>query len=153
MTTWPKPLQNTGVSTVISPVTQTADVAVNSASSRLAPPPPALATGSNSSPVPTATAAAKPSTITWAGWRGANARMNRVKPAARARRTAGTSTCIGATLPPARLAVADGDQPSRSCTSSRHFRYAAAFGSIRAKWSPGTFRSWTGAPADLAAAA
>lgn len=57
------------MSTVTSPVTQVAEVAVNSASSRPAEPlEPARETGSSSRVVPTMTAAAKPPTITWAGW-------------------------------------------------------------------------------------
>ena len=71
ITTLPKPLQYTGVSTVISPVTQTDDVDVNRASRKGAPSGPFRETGSMSSTVPTATAAANPSTITWAGCCGA----------------------------------------------------------------------------------
>lgn len=68
MTTCPKPVQKTGVSTTISPVTQTALVAVKSASTKLAPPGPTFAMGSISRPVPTAIAATNPSTTACAGW-------------------------------------------------------------------------------------
>ncbi len=51
MTTWPKPDQYVAVSTVTSPVTQTADTAVNSASTNGARWPLAVATGSESRPV------------------------------------------------------------------------------------------------------
>ena len=52
------------VSTTVSPVTQTALVAVKSASSSDAPPGPAFAIGSISSAVPTAMAIAKPPATT-----------------------------------------------------------------------------------------
>src|SRR5918995_1784735 len=55
--------------TTTRPVTHTADVAVNSASRRVAPPGPALAIGNVSSTVPTATADPKPTTTTCAGCR------------------------------------------------------------------------------------
>ncbi len=69
MTAWPNPVQYTGVSTMISPVTHTADVAVNRASTMLAPPGPVRAIGSSSSSVPTATATANPATTYCAGCR------------------------------------------------------------------------------------
>ncbi|GAA4783027.1 hypothetical protein GCM10023200_15580 [Actinomycetospora chlora] len=67
MTTWPSVDHDEPVSTVVSPVTHTADVAVNSASSTPAPSGVALAAGSASSPVPTRIPAANASAMTWAG--------------------------------------------------------------------------------------
>lgn len=63
----PKVLQCAAVSTTTSPVTQTAEVDVNSASTSVAEPWPSRAQGSASSPVPTMITAAKPSTTIWAG--------------------------------------------------------------------------------------
>jgi hypothetical protein len=69
MTASPKPVQYTGVSTTINPVTQVADVAVKNAVSSPAPPGPLAETGSSSSAVPMPIAAANPTTTNWAGWR------------------------------------------------------------------------------------
>ena len=68
MTTCPNGVQYVGVSTTVSPVTQTALVAVKSASMKFAPPGPTFAMGSISRIVPTATAIANPDTTAWAGW-------------------------------------------------------------------------------------
>ncbi|MGP5731971.1 hypothetical protein [Arthrobacter rhombi] len=67
MTTWPKPVQYVGVSTVMRPVTHTDDVAVNKASKASAPPGPRLEIGSISSTVPMTSAVKKPATIAKAG--------------------------------------------------------------------------------------
>ncbi len=53
MTAWPKGVQNVAVSTVISPVTQTAETDVNSAGIRTSEPGSIRETGSISSPAPT----------------------------------------------------------------------------------------------------
>ena len=60
ITACPNPDQYVPVSTVARPVTQTAEVAVNSASSNGALSPVALDQGNISRPVPTAIAPAKP---------------------------------------------------------------------------------------------
>jgi hypothetical protein len=114
ITTLPNPLQYTGVSTVTSPVTHTEEVDVNSASRKGAPSGPLREMGSISSAVPTATATANPSTITWAGCCGAKTLRMRGKtleppghsplklrcvPAAGGAFGAGTSR-IRVTLPP-----------------------------------------------------
>ena len=67
ITTCPKPLQYTGVSTMIKPVTHTAEVAVNNASATPELPAPEVAAGVSRSRVPTATAAANPLTTNCAG--------------------------------------------------------------------------------------
>ena len=76
ITTCPNAVQWSGVFTVVKPVTQSAEVAVNSASTKLALPSSVLATGNTRSSVPTARAAANPDTTTWAGcpMRGARTR-------------------------------------------------------------------------------
>ena len=61
--------QYVGVSTMISPVTHTAETAVNSAVTNAAEAPLSVATGSISSAVPTATATANPATTAAAGRR------------------------------------------------------------------------------------
>ncbi len=83
MTTSPKPDQYVGVSTTVRPVTQTALVAVKTATRSGACPPSARDTGSMSRTVPTATARAKAATTTWAGCRNAGiGRRLRSPPAA-----------------------------------------------------------------------
>ena len=56
-----------GVSTTTSPVTQMADVAVNTASEKVAPPSLSVAKGSINNAVPMAIAPANRPTMTWAG--------------------------------------------------------------------------------------
>ena len=60
MTACPNQDQYSAVSCTTSPVTQVADVAVNSASRKVAPPEPLVDTGSISSAVPTAISSRKP---------------------------------------------------------------------------------------------
>ena len=67
MTTCPNPLQCVAVSTMTCPVTHRAETAVNSASIGVAPPGPAFAIGSSSSPVPIRMPRAKPPTVHCAG--------------------------------------------------------------------------------------
>ena len=67
MTAWPNGLQWLAVSTTTSPVTQTADVAVNSATTRSASVPRAREIGNSRRIVPIVMRAAKPSTSTAAG--------------------------------------------------------------------------------------
>ncbi len=67
MTTWPNPVQCVAVSTTVSPVTQTADVAVNSASKKFVTDPERDEIGSMSNPVPSSVATAKAATTLRAG--------------------------------------------------------------------------------------
>jgi hypothetical protein len=62
MTDSPNVLQYPGVSTTMSPVTQTADVEVKTAVRKSVPPGPSVATGSISSAPPTRMATANPTT-------------------------------------------------------------------------------------------
>jgi hypothetical protein len=68
MTACPNPLQWVPVSTTAKPVTDTADVAVNRASSNEVDWPDAVAAGNNNSTVPNAMVATKPVTTVRAGW-------------------------------------------------------------------------------------
>ena len=68
MTAWPNPLNAVAVSTTTSPVTQTAEVAVNSASMKEMRPPRALG-GSQSKTAPPRMAKAKLRARTRAGWK------------------------------------------------------------------------------------
>ena len=89
MTAWPKGDQAVAVSTVVSPVTQTAEVAVNRASTRLAPRwPPGVAIGRRSRTVTTAIMAAKTATASRAGEKRA-ARSSRLRTPSRSSRDAG----------------------------------------------------------------
>ena len=63
ITVRPKGVQYVAVSTVISPVTHSADVAVNRAVNRSVPPGPVDEKGNMSRQVPTTRAAAKPETM------------------------------------------------------------------------------------------
>ena len=80
MTTCPNGLQNVGVSTTVSPVTQTAEVAVNSASTNDGDSPAAVEIGSISSAVPTSTAEPKPTTTACSGCSRAAARRDIRRP-------------------------------------------------------------------------
>ena len=67
ITTWPKVLQYVAVSTTMRPVTQTAEVDVNAAVRKDAPPSSVVATGSIRSAEPTRIATAKATPISRAG--------------------------------------------------------------------------------------
>ena len=67
MMTWPNGVQYVAVSTTVSPVTQTADVAVKAAIRNGVPPGPGVEIGIMSSTVPTRMAPANPATTTCAG--------------------------------------------------------------------------------------
>ena len=67
ITTWPGVDHDVPVSTVTSPVTHTADVAVNTLSRTLALRPSADDAGRSSSPVPTAMPTANAPAMTWPG--------------------------------------------------------------------------------------
>jgi hypothetical protein len=68
-TTWPKTDQCVGVSTVIRPVTHTAEVAVNSASITPVGRPEVVAIGADNSAVPIPTAVPNPVTMICVGCR------------------------------------------------------------------------------------